>query len=1028
MLAAASFSGVIARVGGTNLRLGVKGTAEGEPASALIVGADDWRGWELATWNRRIVRHFFLRGADREGPVGTLLVTPEELARVVGAPAGLAMDVRDALVQRVQRQIRRQKSLLGDATEYDSWPRPPPVEEIPRFVAHLTVTCLAAAESNEDFANEHSFIVRLRELTGDQLPDASLADLPRLWSNLAAWLATDRNRRQYRSLALPDPGGFTRIGYSIKLTFPDRRDQAELSRLLDEQGLGGAEPPVASVLRLISDNRGRFRRSLLEAYQNFLHAREAAPRSPSLREHRFWVAVREAGLRGRGATDVEELGARVQLLAEPQDERLTLFIVADRPIVDHPQFATVEMNGVQYNEWTHLIVLTGVAESGSDQHQEAVRALLAGSLRLPRLSTLVDQGLIALVAGSHGLLEIAHGDALETAEALLVRADLSNDLAKVMNAGASRFRQSAHSGWQQANNLALRRLPSDILVRTSLANCWQLHEVPSSVPVRLVGGVRTEAGWLGYREVLPRISAPGAKGAHIDSDDAGVETLAPAGAGQWTLPPRDLGGAFELVVDTGVGESRRTLQFYTSAAGDRFKRPGDAASRMVEGFDDSARLDDDRWLSESSGGVDAEPLCEDVAYLGGVVGEFLETPEIAAWRIVRFGGALLGSPVHKQLCVAPSAQVAQLGLRRRWWKLLSRATPAVADFEAARRSLGRKFSHLPVVECPQVAPTRSASQPPQPDPRVERLASILAARASTRAGIAWGEWCELVLGVLGIPRQEMPAVTRAWEEVGCIDVASFARWRNLAVFARQPALVAVRSGDQIRATLMGLSQDTTRAEVARAAANHGVLVDTRRSVSQFVSPMLTLRAPDAAAIHEVARRAGLDVRWLTFDLLDREIDPRAIRQPPPIGYDHSGTWSNWSLERDAVTAGVQVTKWTRPDGPTYWRVVTDDLDVWSYHPNHARLWACTAIGESPFDVSVDCELRVRHAYLPLPLARVAAALGAALPGPDAGARGIYRYLFVSNTLRSLALEKLRCGFRARHNARSHSEGDPCSIR
>jgi hypothetical protein len=974
------------------------------------------------------LRHFFLRSAENEGPVVTLLITPEELARVVDAPVALATEVRDALVHRVQRQIRRHKSLIEDATDYEWWPRPPPAEEIPHFVAHLTVTCLAAAESNEDFANENSFIVRLRELTGDQLPDPSLADLPRLWANLSTWLVTDGNRRLYRSLTLPDPGGLTRIGYSIKLTFPDRRDQAELSRLLDERGLGGTEPPVASLLRLIAENRGRFRRSFLEAYQSFRHAREAAPRSPGLREHRFWVAVREAAFRGRGGTDLEELGARVQLLAEPQDERLALFIVADRPIECHPQLATVEMNGVHYNEWAHLVVLAGVGPPGSEQHDEAVKALLAGSLRLPRLSTLVDQGLLALVAGSHGLLEIAYGDGLEASEAVLVRIDLADDLAKVMHADAARLRLSAYAGWQQTNNIALRRLPSDILDRTSLAKCWQLHEIPSSVPVRLVGGVATEDGWLGYWEVLPRVSAPGGKGAYVDSDDAGIETLESTRDGEWMLPVRDLRGAFEIVVDVGVGESRRTVQFYASAAGDRYRRPGDAASRMVEGFDDSAPLDVDGWLSESSGDLDTESLCEDVAYLGGVVGEFLEGPELAAWRIVRFGGRVLGFPIHRHLCVPPTAQVAQPGLRRRWWKLINRATPAVPDFETARRSLGGKFSHLPVVDCPQIAPTRSTLHPPLPDPRVERLESILAARASTRAGIPWGEWRELVSGVLDVPGEQTREVMRAWEEAGCIDVASFARWRNLAVFARHPALVAMRSGDAARATLMGLLQETTRADIVRAAANNGVVIDERRSVSQYVPSMLTLRARDADAIREVGRATGMDIRWLTLDRLNSAAAPRALRQPPPISYDHSGTWSNWSLQRDTVTAGVEVTKWTRPDRPTYWRVTSNDLDVWSYHPNHARLWACAAIGESPFDVSVDCELRVRHAFLPLPLARVAAALGAALPGPDSGERGIYRYLFVSNKLRNLALEKLRCGFQARHKALPPSEGDPCTIR
>ena len=1001
---------------------------EAVPSAARAGDARDWRAWELAVWNQHLVRHFFLRGAGAEGPVVTLLVTPEELARVVGAPVALAGDVRDALVQRVQQRIRRHGNLIEDATDYEWWPRPPPAEEVPRFVAHLIVTCLAAAESNEDFANENSFIVRLRELTGDQLPDASLADLPRLWSSLAEWLVADGNRRLYRSLTLPDPGGFTRIGYSVKLTFPDRRDQAELSRLLDERGLDGTEPPVASVLRLVSENRGRFRRSFLDAYQSFRHARETVPPSPNLREHRFWVAVREAAFRGRGAADAEELGARVQLLAEPQDERLALFIVTDRPIVDHPQLVTAEMNGVCYGEWTHLAVLPGTAASDADPYQEVVNALLAGSLRLPRLSTLVDQGLLALVAGSHGLLEVASGDSLEVSEAVLVRDDLASDLSKVMHVDPGRFRPSAYGGWKQANEIALHRLPSDILERTSLARCWQLHEVPSSVPVGLVGGVAAEDGWLGYQEVLPCVSAPGAVGASLESEDAAIEPLEPAGEGRWRLPRRELRGAFEIVVDTGVGESRRTVHFYASAAGDRFKRPADAASRMVEGLDDSTSLDVDAWLAErGEDGLDAEPLCEDAAYLGCVVGEFLEGPAGAAWRIVKFGGALWGSPVNRDLCVAPTSQVADPGPRRRWWKLLTRAKPATADFDAARRSLGKKFSHLPVVERPGVVPKPEMPQPPVPDPRVERLASILAARASTRAGVPWGEWSELVSGVLGVPRAHVRAVMRAWEEAGCVDVASFARWRSLAVFARPPALVAVRSVDSVRATLLGLSLEAMRADVVQAAAGHGVAVEERRSVSQYVPPTLTLRASDADALRDVARAIGANIRWLTFDFLHRAAKPRGLQQAPPVAYEQSETWSKWSLAPDASSSGLKVTKWTRPDRPSYWRVTSNDLDVWSYHPNHARLWACSAIHESPLESIGDRELRVRHAFLPLPLARVVSALGSALPGPDAGQHGAYRYLFVSHTLRTVILDALRSGFEARHDARS-PQGDPCTIR
>jgi hypothetical protein len=991
------------------------GGEAGASGAARLGGVTDWRAWELAAWNLHLVRHFFQRGLGTEEPVVTLLVTPEELARVARAPVGQAGEVRDALVERVRRHIRRHEDLIEDATDYEWWPRPPPAGEVPRFVAHLIVTCLAAAESNEEFANEHSFIIRLRELTDDQLPDSSLANLPRLWINLAEWLVTDVNRRLYRPLALPDLGGFTRIGHSVKLTFPDRRDQAELSRLLDERGLAGIEPPIASILRLVSENRGRFRRSLLEAYQSFRHVREAAPRSASLRGHRFWVAVREAAFRGRGASDAEEIATRVQLLAEPHDERVALFMVTDRPIVDHPEVMTLEMNGVRYNEWTDLVVLRS-ASSSDAPHHEAVNGLLAGSLRLPRLSTLVDQGLLPLVEGSHGMLELAAGDVIEESEAVLVRDELASDLAKLMHFEAAGFRPSAYLGWKQANRITLRRLPSDILERTSLARCWQLHEVPSAVPVRLVRGVATEDGWLGYREVLPRVSAVGGLGASLESDDAGVEPLEQVEDDEWKLPQRDLRGAFEIVVDTGVFESRRAVHFYTTAGGERFRRPGDPASRLIEGVNDSASLDADVWLADHSGELDAEPLCEDVSFLGCVVGEFLPGPAGAAWRIVRFGGSLWGTPVQPDQCVRPASQVADAGLRRRWVKLLTRARPAVHEFETARRALGKKFSHLPVDDRPALTPTAETPLPPLPDPRVERLASILAARASARAGVDWGEWRELISCVLGIPREQTRGVMRAWEEAGCIDVASFARWRSLAVFARYPALVAVRSGDSVRATLMGLSQEAMRADVVRAAERHGVVVEERRSVSRYVPSTLTLRAPSAEALREVGRAAGTDLRWLTFESLRAAAEPQGLQQAPPVGYDQSETWSQWSLERNTISPGLSVTKWSRPDRPSYWRVKSSTFDVWSYHPNHARLWACSANGESPLESIGDCELRVRHAFLPLPLARVVAALGAALPGPG-GSDGVYRYLFVSHKLRSRVLDALRSAFEAGQRAR-----------
>jgi hypothetical protein len=127
--------------------------------------------------------------------------------------------------------------------------------------------CIAASESSDELGDEASFISRLRDLTQDQLPDHSLQMLPRLWENLADWLAA--TPRKFRPLLLPNPGSLTRIGYTVKLAFPDRRDQKQLSELLDRAGLLGHEPPAGRVLTLVGLQRTRFRPSFLQAFDEF---------------------------------------------------------------------------------------------------------------------------------------------------------------------------------------------------------------------------------------------------------------------------------------------------------------------------------------------------------------------------------------------------------------------------------------------------------------------------------------------------------------------------------------------------------------------------------------------------------------------------------------------------------------------------------------------------------------------------------------------------------------------------------------
>src|SRR4051812_16312556 len=100
----------------------------------------EWKNWDLHSWNEHLLGHFFRRKDERGSPVVVLLVTADEVARATGDIDADADEAREAFVQAVRAGIRRSKSLLEDASDYQGWPGPPRWDLPPRFVAHLLFT------------------------------------------------------------------------------------------------------------------------------------------------------------------------------------------------------------------------------------------------------------------------------------------------------------------------------------------------------------------------------------------------------------------------------------------------------------------------------------------------------------------------------------------------------------------------------------------------------------------------------------------------------------------------------------------------------------------------------------------------------------------------------------------------------------------------------------------------------------------------------------------------------------------------
>jgi hypothetical protein len=398
--------------------------------------------------------------------------------------------------------------------------------------------------------------------------------------------------------------------------------------------------------------RGQFRRSFLEAFDDFqrrlahgsLHAKDIV-------EHRFWSAVRDASLRGRGSVDEvgPEVLARFQLLSEEQDDRLYPFVVTDEPLGAGLDFASVELP-VAFDVWRYAVVRGAAGGNDPEAAYATARIVLQGGLSsIPRLSSLAAQGLLPLVDGVHGCLELAGYEQLEESRAALARCELAQDLLGLFGEGRARSRPSTIEGWVEIRGLQLHCLPSETLESTTLDTCWQLHESVARSRLRLQGGVRAGAGWLGYREVLPRIVALGTREVHVQHPEGKSEALQVGAEGMWRLPSLDYEGEYEIeaVMDDGSVE-RVSARFSCVAGTESFRMPEEIDAWIVEGVGGTGTLSMLAPLTSSPSNT-IVTLADRTAYLGPIVGQFVDGAEEAAWRVIGFAGRTNGARCRHDL-------------------------------------------------------------------------------------------------------------------------------------------------------------------------------------------------------------------------------------------------------------------------------------------------------------------------------------------------------------------------------------------
>lgn len=959
-----------------------------------------WRKWNIGAWGERLLEHFFGRfpGEDA-GPVENLLVTAEEIAAATGDATADPREVKTKFLSAVMAQIG-DLSVMDHAFKAVWSPQAP--EIVPPVLAHLMLSCLAASESSDELADEGSFIRRLESMTEGRF--GRLEELPRHWERFAEWLSAGRNPFRYRQLVLPDPGHLKRIGYTVNLAFPDRRDQRALSALLHSNGITAEHPPVGRIIRLISAHRQDFKPRFLEAFDDFRALADASV-SSGLHRHRCWAAIMAALARGRRDSGAAMVAAsRLSLIGWLADDDASFCIGSEEPFAPK-DFKTWPLP-VPYGPFKHVLTTSGADQLDESAITSAVGALLDGSLRVPSLSAAVTEGLIPLGIPSGAYYEFQSPDDFDVPTMAIVRCDLIPDVKRLFGG----FQLAGpHPSWSVLAGCEIRPLSAAIGEQEPLGRCWTIHATASRPKVRVSGGIRVDDGWLAQPRLLPSVRFPVAAVLTLDDGTSNRPLVQHEEA--WMLPLGISAGTWTITaLRDGQLLDVKTIRLHAIPAAEEYRPPSEPGAWLTESSYGSERFSDQN-ITASPETADTAHLTELRAYLGPDVGEFRQGAEGAAWTAIRQSGQVLVARADPTIAArAPIRQNEDKGANRRWRKIID--SPAPSDdpgFAAAKAAIWHvAISHLPKVHF-ESAPGLLEYDPPTatPHPELPNLVAAVAARSACTAGLSLAEFHELTSLVMQLDLRATRSLTRAWLEAGIVDLACFARWGGRRIYARRPALIAYREGSSHVATLQGLALPRTRQLIKEAAGGGRMAVWEKAGLGPFTPPMPCVRSMNADDLQLLAAECGLSLRWLNPDtrgLLVRQTIETGISEPG--GYEHQRDLVPWRVDGEAQPEALLTTCY-RPDAPTFWRIRVGNQHRWSYALNPARLAACAMLRMPPCTRRGSHELAATRAYLPLPLARLVAILGPALPGAvTAPPNSPHLYSFNTERFRMIVEESL----------------------
>jgi len=909
-----------------------------------------WRNWNVFDWSEQLLDHYFLRTDEDAGPVSNIVVSPVEFAAMVGEGPETGEEVIAAFTSRTLQSL----GAVGIWTKAEMNSRMQ--NGRPMFLAYLVFACLVAVDADDP--DERSFLRRLDDAVGADA-ERGIEKMASLWEGVAAWLLEDENRQRYRPLLLPDPGGWTRIGHTVKLAFPTRQDQLALARILTSAGLAQRDPPPGPVFGALDGGRERFSNRFRVEWSA---ARQAWAERADLEElgrSPFWAAVRSAA--EIVSTEGGVSRGRWTLIAEDDELDLDLRLV------------TNEANGDD-------LVDSGARLWPSEAPPEQLTALLdGGASPSPELGAIVRGGVLAFAGNSDGDYELVGKADLDIAATAVVRDDI---VEAFTNRYGGRVGEYAHVEWSVVRGCSVRVEDSSSFVDSPLAGTYLLHRAPSRFRLILRGGVRIGSGFLGHPSAIPVIAGDAVAGL-ISGPEQSVD-LVRALDGSLRIPDDYTGdglvGKHTLLVEgRNRADAVREIEFVTSPATEAFKQTTDMSSWVAAGAIGACRIVADAQLHDRPPEIPADGST--TMLLGRDVGEFVENETDAAWSVTNFGGRVLLRQLTDD--VTPRHEIDHAGSCRRWRRLLRKAA-RVDPIESGQQLVSAQAFGLPKVPYIEslVADLPDHLKTSAVHPAVSTTIDVLVARANRRAGLRFRSTVELLREQFDLSDSQVWTVIDMWDDAGLFSASATTRWTNRMIWPHQPHLAIFEVGGLFGARLTGFTMQSTTEHAIDIAESLGLAVSLQGSESGLLPPVLLVRSDRKAAIEELGSRCRIPI--LPADLrLDLPAAGDA-RAEDVRGHDRRRTVQLQNCDGTIV-------RWAHGKGPTRWEARAQAGSMWFYSRRSA-IFAATALASAPSVERVGATLVSAEARLPHPLASESNLVSPLAAGPS-GDFSMYRYWY-----------------------------------